>query len=178
MPARGTDGPSPINRLPALHTRLLPDTITRQAACEIGIRNVSPPLSGQLSQESHGERRLHIFRQQYRGPIPVRCVATHRLRPAQVGSTVSLRAAAMSARVAQRYPKDSAAIGRHLRHRMPKTVGLRRMRARFECLMSEEADKKLASIRPLYWNGTHPSVFECRVEEERDHDSDAAGASI
>ena len=98
------------------------------------------------------------------GPIPVRCVATHRLRPAQVDSTVSLRAAAMSARVAQRYPKDSAAIGRHLRHRMPKTVGLRRMRARFECLMSEEADKKLASIRPLYWNGTHPSVFECRVE--------------
>ena len=36
----------------------------------------------------------------------------------------------------------------------------------------------LASIGPVYWNGTHPSVFEFRVEKERDHDFDAAGASV
>jgi hypothetical protein len=34
------------------------------------------------------------------------------------------------------------------------------------------------SIKPVYWNGTHPSVFEFRVEKERDHDFDAAGASV
>jgi hypothetical protein len=27
------------------------------------------------------------------------------------------------------------------------------------------------SIKPVYWNGTHPSVFEFRVEKERDHAS-------
>ena len=36
----------------------------------------------------------------------------------------------------------------------------------------------LASIEPVYWNGTYPSVFEFRVEKERDHDFDAAGASV
>src|SRR5258708_29608268 len=34
------------------------------------------------------------------------------------------------------------------------------------------------SIKPVYWNGTHPSVFEFRVEKERNHDFDAAGASV
>jgi hypothetical protein len=36
----------------------------------------------------------------------------------------------------------------------------------------------LASFELVYWNGTHPSVFEFRVEKERDHDFDAAGASV
>jgi hypothetical protein len=36
----------------------------------------------------------------------------------------------------------------------------------------------LASIGPVYWNGTHLSVFEFRVEKKRDHDFDAAGASV
>jgi hypothetical protein len=34
MHPRGTDGPSPIKRLPALDTRLSPYTITWQAACQ------------------------------------------------------------------------------------------------------------------------------------------------
>src|SRR5260370_33190781 len=34
MQPRGTDGPSPIKRLPALDTRLSPYTITWQAACQ------------------------------------------------------------------------------------------------------------------------------------------------
>jgi hypothetical protein len=34
------------------------------------------------------------------------------------------------------------------------------------------------SIKPVYWYGTHLSVFEFRVEKERDHDFDAAGASV
>jgi hypothetical protein len=29
-----------------------------------------------------------------------------------------------------------------------------------------------------HWNGKHLSVFEFRVEKERDHDFDAAGASV
>jgi hypothetical protein len=34
------------------------------------------------------------------------------------------------------------------------------------------------SIKPVYWNGTHLSVFKFRVEKERDHDFNAAGASV
>ena len=33
-------------------------------------------------------------------------------------------------------------------------------------------------IKPVHWNGTHLSVFEFRVEKERGHDFDAAGASV
>jgi hypothetical protein len=34
------------------------------------------------------------------------------------------------------------------------------------------------SIKPVYWNGTHLSVFEFRVEKELGYDLDAAGASV
>jgi hypothetical protein len=110
----------------------------------------------------------------------VRCVATHRLRSAQVGSAVSLRAAAMSAgrsalpKGAVEFGHDWSPSGASNAEDDRPAEDARAIRVADE----RGTDEKLASIRPLYWNGTHPSVFEFPVEKERDHDFDAAGASI
>jgi hypothetical protein len=49
---------------------------------------------------------------------------------------------------------------------------VRAPRGRRDAFALEDIDKA------VYWNGTHLSVFEFRVEKELGYDLDAAGASV
>ena len=72
-------------------------------------------------------------------------------------------------------PEDRFAVSECRLPVQNKINGLTRRRDTFASAIRSPPK---TSIKPVYWNGTHPSVFEFRVENERDDDFDAAGASV
>jgi len=70
--------------------------------------------------------------------------------------------------------RGSAGNCRHKNTDFAQTLSL--LCARREAGAIRSAPK--TSIKPVYWNGTHLSVFEFRVAKELSYDLDAAGASV
>jgi hypothetical protein len=71
-------------------------------------------------------------------------------------------------------PQGSAGNCRHKNTDFAQTLSL--LCARREAGAIRSPPK--TSIKPVYWNGTHLSVFEFRIEKELGYDLDAAGASV